>query len=35
MDLYESLGFVEIGKLKFAVNVDGKYFDEYLMQMYL
>lgn len=35
MDLYKSLGFVEIGKLKYAVNVNGKYFDEYLMQMYL
>lgn len=35
MKLYKSLGFVEVGKIKFAVNVDGEYFDEYLMQMYL
>ena len=35
LELYTALGFVEVGKLKFAVNVDGTYFDEYLMQMYL
>jgi ribosomal protein S18 acetylase RimI-like enzyme len=35
MELYKSLGFVEVGKLKYAVNINGKYFDEYLMQLYL
>lgn len=35
MELYKSLGFAEVGKLKYAVNVNGQYFDEYLMQMYL
>jgi len=35
LEIYKSLGFVEVGKLKYAVSVDGKYFDEYLMQMYL
>ncbi len=35
LQLYTSLGFVEVGKLKFAVKVGDTYFDEYLMQLYL
>lgn len=35
MKLYKSFGFIEVGKIRYAVNVNGQYFDEYLMQMYL
>ncbi len=35
LSLYKSLGFKKVGQLKYAVQVDGKYFDEYLMELYL
>lgn len=33
--LYLSLGFKKVGEQKYAVKVSDKYFDEYLMEMYL
>lgn len=33
--LYMSLGFKQVGKLKYAVKVGNKYFHEYLMELYL
>lgn len=33
--LYESLGFKKIGEQKMAVNVDGRFYDEYLMELVL
>lgn len=33
--LYESLGFKKIGEQKMAVNVNGTFYDEYLMEMVL
>ena len=33
--LYLSLGFKKVGEQKYAVKVGDKYFDEYLMEMYL
>jgi ribosomal protein S18 acetylase RimI-like enzyme len=33
--LYESLGFIKSGHLKYAVKVGVEYFDEYLMDLYL
>jgi ribosomal protein S18 acetylase RimI-like enzyme len=33
--MYESLGFVKVGHLKYAAKVGEEYFDEYLMELYL
>ncbi len=33
--MYESLGFVKVGHLKYAVKVGEQYFDEYLMELYI
>ena len=33
--LYKSLGFNQVGHLKYAVKVDDTYFDEYYMELYL
>ncbi len=33
--LYQKLGFKKAGKLKYAVKVDKKYFNEYLMELCL
>jgi len=33
--VYKTLGFEQVGKLKYAVKVGNKYFHEYLMELYL
>ena len=33
--LYESLGFQRVGHSKYAVRVGEKYYDEYMMELYL
>lgn len=33
--LYKSLGFTQVGELKYAIKVGSEYFNEYLMEKYL
>lgn len=33
--LYKSLGFKQVGELKYTVKVDKQFFNEYLMELYL
>lgn len=33
--LYQSVGFMKIGEQKMAIKVDEKFYDEYLMELYL
>lgn len=35
IELYKSIGFVIIGEQKMALKVDDKFYDEYLMELYL
>jgi ribosomal protein S18 acetylase RimI-like enzyme len=34
-ELYKSVGFIKIGEQKMAIKVDEKFYDEYLMELYL